>query len=118
RVARPVATMDTPGSWLAGRRLMAIDGTCLDLADTPANAEHFGRPASSRGEQSAYPQARLVAVAECGTHALVDAAIGPCSTSERKLSNDLLDRLEPGMLLLADRGFYGFQMWTRAAASG
>ncbi|WP_338886338.1 IS4 family transposase [Rhodococcus sovatensis] len=118
RIARPVADAATPGSWLAGRRMVAIDGTCLDLADTPANVEHFGRPPSSRGEQSAYPQARLVAVAECGTHALFDAAVGGCTTSERELAGELVDRLEPGMLLLADRGFYGFEMWTRAAASG
>ena len=97
---------------------MAIDGSCLDVADTPENADHFGRPASSRGEQSAFPQARLVALAECGTHALFDAAVGPCTVSERELANDLLDRLEAGMLLLADRGFYGFQAWTRAAATG
>ncbi|MDJ0396795.1 IS4 family transposase, partial [Rhodococcus sp. G-MC3] len=118
RVAQPVAVDSTPSSWLAGRRVVAIDGTCLDLADTPANTEHFGRPPSSRGEQSAYPQARLVAVAECGTHAVFDAAVGSCMTSERELANTLVDRLEPGMLLLADRGFYGFEMWTRAAASG
>ena len=49
RVARPVAAADTPGSWLAGRRMVAIDGTCLDLADTAANVDYFGRPASSRG---------------------------------------------------------------------
>lgn len=118
RVARPLAGADTPGSWFAGRRLVAIDGTCLDLPDTPANDEHFGRPPSSRGEQSAFPQAKLVAVAECGTHAVVDAEIGSYRTSERELASDLIDRLEPGMLLLADRGFYGFDMWTRAAASG
>jgi len=118
RVAQPVAVAATPGSWLAGRRMVAIDGTCLDLADTPENAEHFGRPASSRGEQSAFPQARLVAVAECGTHVLFDAELGPCAFSERELANALLDRLEAGMLLLADRGFYGFDMWTRAAATG
>jgi len=59
-----------------------------------------------------------VAVAECGTHAVLDAAIGSCRTSERELAHELIDRLEPGMLLLADRGFYGFDMWTRAAATG
>lgn len=118
RVARPLAEADTPGAWLAGRRMVAIDGTCLDLPDTAANTEYFGRPPSSRGEQAAFPQARLVAVAECGTHALVDAAIGACTLSERELANDLIARLGAGMLLLADRGFYGFGMWARAAASG
>ncbi|WP_227997292.1 IS4 family transposase [Nocardia australiensis] len=118
RVARPVAGVDTPGSWLAGRRLVAIDGTCLDLADTPGNAEFFGRPASSRGEKSAYPQARLVAVAECGTHAVFDAVTGPCATSETEMARELCGRLTPGMLVLADRGFYGFTLWRQAAATG
>ena len=118
RVARPLAGPDTPGSWLAGRRLVAIDGTVLDLADSMANAEFFGRPASSRGDKSAFPQARVVAFAECGTHAILDAETGPCTTSEIALSRELLGRLEPGMLVLADRGFYGFRLWHQAAATG
>src|SRR5680860_808868 len=81
RVARPLAVKDTPGCWLAGRRLVAIDGTCLDLPDTPANDAHFGRPGVMKGERSAFPQARVVALAECGTHAMFDAVIGPCATS-------------------------------------
>lgn len=118
RVAHPLADVDTPGSWLAGRRLVAIDGTCLDLPDTPVNAEYFGRPGSSRGEKSAYPQARVVAVAECGTHAMFEAAVGPCTTSEVAMAREVIDRLQPGMVMLADRNFYGFDLWTRAAATG
>jgi transposase IS4-like protein/DDE family transposase len=118
RVAAPLAREDTPGCWLAGLRLVAIDGTCLDLADTPANAEHFGRPPSSRGERSAYPQARLVAVAECGTHAMFDAVTGPCATSEIEMARELIARLQPGMLVLADRGFYGFTLWKQAVRTG
>jgi hypothetical protein len=118
RVARPLAGRDTPGSWLGGRRLVAIDGTCLDLADTPGNEEFFGRPGSGRGERSAFPQARLVALAECGTHALFAATIGACTTSEVELARELIERLEPGMLMLADRGFYGFWLWKQAADTG
>ena len=77
RVASPLASKDTEGCWLAGRRLVAIDGTCLDLADTPANDTLFGRPGVNKGERSAFPQARVVALAECGTHAMFDAEIGP-----------------------------------------
>ncbi len=115
RVAVPLATPGTPGSWLAGRRLVAIDGTCLDLADTPANDEHFGRPGVGKGERAAFPQARVVAVAECGTHAIFDAVIGAYTTSEPALSGELLARLAPGMLCLADRGFYSFTGWATAA---
>ena len=118
RVVRPLARPETPGSWLAGRRLVAIDGTVLDLADTPANVDFFSRPASSRGEHAAFPQARLVALAECGTHAILDAEIGPCSTLEIALSRELVDRFKPGTLVLADRGFYGFGLWQQAEATG
>ena len=118
RVAHPLAGLETAGSWLAGRRLVAIDGTCLDVADTPVNDEHFGRAGVSKGERAAFPQARVVALIECGTHVMFDAEVGPYTTSEVALAGPLLDRLEPGMLALADRGFGGFALWARAAATG
>jgi len=118
RVAQPLATAATPGCWLAGRRLVAIDGTTLDVADTAANDEFFGRPGVNKGERSAFPQARMVTLAECGTHAIFDAEIGPYATSELSLSKVLVDRLEPGMVLLADRGFTGFALWQQASATG
>jgi hypothetical protein len=118
RVAAPLAGRGTPGCWLAGRRLVAIDGTCLDLADTPANDGHFGRPGVMKGERSAFPQARVVALAECGTHAMFQAVIGPYTRSENALSTELLDRLEKGMLCLADRGFYSFGGWAKASKTG
>jgi hypothetical protein len=118
RVARPLATPAVPGCFLAGRRLVAIDGSCLDLADTARNEEYFGRPGVNKGERAAFPQARLVALAECGTHAIFSAVIGPYTVSENAAARELLDRLEPGMLCLADRGFYSFTAWQAARATG
>lgn len=124
RTARPLADPDTPGSWLAGRRLVAIDGTCLDVADSEANKEHFGRLPASRGERSAFPRDKVVALAECGTHAVFDALIGPCSISEIVLARDVVSRLELelelelGMLVVADRTFYGFGLRSAAQAAG
>ena len=118
RVARALATPQTPGCFLAGRRLVAIDGTCLDLADTPRNDAHFGRPGVNKGERAAFPQARLVAIAECGTHAIFEAVVGPYTTSENAAARELLGRLQPGMLCLADRGFYSFAAWQAARATG
>jgi hypothetical protein len=118
RVARPLAARDTAGCWLAGRRLVAIDGTCLDLADTPANDVFFGRPGVMKGERAAFPQARVVALAECGTHAMFEAVIGPYTTAENALAAELVDRLGSGMLCVADRGFYSFDMWQRASNTG
>ena len=72
----------------------------------------------SRGGQAAFPQARLVTLAECATHAVVDAVVAGCGTSEIELSRQLVSRLGSGMLVLADRGFYGFRLWEQAAATG
>jgi len=118
RVAAPIGAQTTPGVWLAGRRMVAVDGTCLDVADTPENAGFFGRPGVNKGEQAAFPQARIVALAECGTHAVFAAKIGLYSQSEATLTEFVLARLEPGMLLLADRGFFSFALWRKASATG
>lgn len=118
RVAEPLGTEATPGVWLAGRRLVGIDGTCLDVADTPVNAEYFGRPGVNKGEQAAFPMARVVALAECGTHAMFAANVGVYAESETTLTEPLLDRLEPGMLLTADRGFFSYALWRKASATG
>jgi hypothetical protein len=118
RVARPIGGAQTPGVWLAGRRLVAVDGMCLDVADTTANDEYFGRPGVNKGEQAAFPQARVVALAECGTHAVFAAEIGKYSQSEATLTVPLLDRLESGMLLLADRGFFSYALWRKATGTG
>lgn len=118
KVASPLAGAETPGAFLGGRRLVAIDGTCVDVADTADNAAFFGRPGVMKGEQAAFPQARVVALAECGTHAVFDAAVGSYTTAENTLAGEVIDRLTPGMLVLADRGFCGFPLWSRAAATG
>ncbi|MGH3970968.1 MAG: IS4 family transposase, partial [Mycobacterium sp.] len=118
RAAQPLAGPDTPGAWLAGRRLVAIDGTCLDVADTEANEEFFSRPGVNKGEKSAFPQARVVALAECATHAVFAAQVGGYRDSEAKLAEQLLSALTPQMLLLADRGFFSYALWRKASAAG
>jgi hypothetical protein len=118
RVAKPIGAEHMPGVWLAGRRLVAIDGTCLDVADTVDNAAQFGRPGVNKGEQAAFPMARVVALAECGTHAVFAAEIGRYSQSEATLTGPLLDRLESGMLLTADRGFFSYALWRTAIGTG
>ena len=118
RVARPLAQPDTPGCWLAGRRMVAIDGMTLDVADTEVNAAEFGRPGVNKGEQSAFPQARVVAIAECGTRAMFDAVVGAYTMGENTMAIELVERLQPGMVLLADRGFCGYPLWDKAQATG
>lgn len=109
QVCHPIATPQTRGAFRFGLRLMAIDGTSEDVADTPANAKAFGRHTSARGA-SAFPQLQGVYLVECGTHCVVDAGFWPCHTSERVGGFRLLRSLTRGMLLLWDRGFHDFDM--------
>jgi Insertion element 4 transposase N-terminal/Transposase DDE domain len=108
-----LASTTTPGAFAFGLRLVAWDGTGLDAADTPANAEAFGVT------QGGNPQLRLLALTECGTHALIDAVFdGVEKASEQVLARRLPGSLGPGMLLLADRNFPGHELWGLAAATG
>lgn len=114
-----LATTVTPGAFAFGLRLIAWDGTALDVPDTPANAAEFGFTGKGGVNQSGHPQVRLMALTECGTHALVDAAFDAVARfSEHKLARRLLASLRPDMLLLADRNFAGHQLWGLARATG
>jgi Insertion element 4 transposase N-terminal/Transposase DDE domain len=108
-VCRPLATRATPGAFLGRWRLMALDGTKWDVPDTPANARAFGRPASGRGA-GAWPQVRVVALTECGTHAVCDAGVWRHDASEHLGARRLLRSVAPGMLLTWDRGLHSFDL--------
>ena len=111
-VCHPLATPNTRDAYLFGLRLMAIDGTVEDVADTPANASYFGRQTGSRGD-SAFPQMRCVYLCECGTHAICDAGVWPYRISERKGGLRVLRSVGTDMLVMWDRGFHSFDMCSR-----
>ncbi|MBL7633567.1 IS4 family transposase [Frankia sp. CN6] len=117
RVAGQVATMSTRGAWLRGRLLLAVDGFDVDVPDTEQNAAEFGY-AGTGEKRSAFPKLRVVALAECGTHAFRAAEIGGYSAGEKTLARGLLMRLRRDEVLTADRGFYSFDNWTLAAGTG
>lgn len=116
-VCRPIATADTPGAFLFGRRLLALDSTKLDVPDTPANATAFGRHHAWRGT-SAWPQVRLVLLAECGTHAICDAGVWPCNVDEGRAGRRLLRSVAADALVLWDRGFQSVAMMEATIARG
>jgi len=116
-VVRPIATPTTRGAWYRGWRLVSIDGSTLDVADDPANEEAFGRPGSSRGS-SAFPQIRFVSLVENGTHVLFGTQMAGCRTSEIALAKSVLRSLQPGMLCMGDRNFFGFSLWNDARRTG
>jgi hypothetical protein len=103
---KPLAKPGTKGAFAYGLRLMTLDGTLDDVADTPANAAYFGRRCKGK-TQSPFPQVRCVYLAEAGTRAIVDAMIAPSRTSEQCLAKGVLRSIKPGMLVLTDRNFIG-----------
>lgn len=116
-IVGPIAVKETKGAWYHGWRLVSLDGSTLDVADERANEEAFGRPGASRGT-SAYPQIRFVSLVENGTHALFGSRMSGCGTGEITLARAVLPGLQQGMLCLADRQFFGFELFTRARGEG
>jgi hypothetical protein len=113
RVVRLLATTNTPGAFYRGLRLMAIDGTVLDVPDSEANAKAFGYPKGGRGA-GAFPQVRKLSLEEVGTHveyAFVLKGLKEKESGEQSLTPALLRHLRAGMLLLWDRGFFSYNLW-------
>jgi hypothetical protein len=117
QLVHPIAIPATKGAWYRRWRLVSLDGSTLEVADEAVNAQAFGRPAASRGA-TAFPQLRFVALVENGTHVLFGTRCGPYAVGETTLAAEVLAGLHPGMLCLADRLFFGYALWTQAAATG
>ncbi|WP_406430417.1 IS4 family transposase [Streptomyces sp. NBC_00631] len=117
--AKPMGTESTPGAFWRGLRLLAVDGTCWDVADSPANEAAFGRPGNSRGhDKSSFPQVRMACLTEVGTHLVLDAELAGCRTGEVTLVGRLPRSCGPGQLVLADREFLGVPLWRAFTAAG
>jgi hypothetical protein len=109
KLAKPIATPQTPGAFLRGLRLMAFDSSTLDLPDTADNVRVFGRPPSGRSP-TAYPQLRLIWLIEAGTHVLYDAVLRPYFRGEDAAAFQLLRSVGPGMLVLWDQGLHSYNL--------
>jgi hypothetical protein len=113
----PIAERRTRGAWYREWRLISLDGSTLDTADTEENEKAFGRPGASRGS-SAFPKIRFVALLENGTHVLWAARMGRYATDEITLAQAVVPALRKGMLCLADRFFPSYPLWQMAVRSG
>jgi len=112
-----IAVKRTQGAWYRNWRLVSVDGSTLEVADTQENEKAFGRPPASRGT-SAYPQVRFVSLVENGTHVLFGTRLGGYHDGEVTLAHKALPSLRKEMLCLGDRNFFGFDLWKKARATG
>src|ERR1035441_601026 len=116
-LVKPIAVRSTRGAWYRTWRLVSVDGSTFDVADEKVNEDAFSRPGASRGA-SAYPQIRFVSLVENGTHVLFGSQMGGYQTGEITLAKAVLANLNKGMLCLADRNFFGFELWKLARGTG
>jgi len=116
-LAHPIATPDQAWAFYKGLRLMAIDGTNLNIPDTPENERFFGRPGAGRGK-AAWSVAAVIVLIEIGTRLTVDACVGRYKTSEQSAAIRMMRSLKEGMLLLWDRAFVGYALWNEARKRG
>ena len=108
----PLARPNTPGAFYHGLRLMAIDGTVLNVPDTPRNAETFGRPSGGERGEGAFPQVRKLSLVEVGTHVevgLSGQALSVQRTGDVARAAALI--FAPEMLLMWDRNFFSYELW-------
>ena len=117
-VAQRVPARARSWSHAFGLLVVAWDGTEIEVADTPDNREYFRRHRGKNGAAVGVPKARLLVLLACGGRRLLGAACGTLGQGETTLARQLTGRLRAGMLLLADRNFLGYPLWTAARAQG
>ncbi|MEV0032009.1 IS4 family transposase [Nocardia sp. NPDC050793] len=118
KVAVPLSDAGVPGSCYRSWRLMSIHGSTVDVPASDANIERFGLPSPRGGRGGVFTQVRLLGLVECGSRAIVDAALGTYEHREQAMAESIVRSLRPGMLLLADRAFFSYRLWDLCRSSG
>lgn len=117
QVTRLTPTPRRPWSHAFGLLVCALDGTEITLPATDTNAQRFPPHRGKNGECGA-PKIRLMVLLACGTRQIITAVTGTLGQGEVTLAHRLAPNLRAGMLLLADRAFLGYRLWTTMAATG
>jgi hypothetical protein len=113
---KPIASESCKNSFYKNLRLVAIDGTIINLPDSKENEAHFKRQMS--GNKSPFPQARMISIAECGTHVIFKSQIASIKTGEITMAKSMLKNLSKGMLCTADRNYFCYELWDIACNTG
>ena len=90
-------------------RLLALDGTGINLPNWKPLAKHFGT--STNGRRRCRPQARMLMLTFPQVRLPVRYVLSPLHTGERTLAHQLLEGLEPDDLILMDRGFWSYGLF-------
>jgi hypothetical protein len=112
---------EAPEAWRwHGHRVLLADGSTLSMPDTPANQEAYPQQRSQKPGVG-FPLMRWVALLDLATGAVLASAFGPWrgkQTGESALFRTLLDDLQPGDILVADRYYCSYWIVALALARG
>jgi hypothetical protein len=117
QVAGPLAGQESESAFVSGMRLVAVDGMCVDVPDTPENGAEFGYPGNGE-RRGPFPQIRVVGFGECGTRAVWGATCSGLTTGEQALTRQLLGKLGRGDVVVADRNFLSHGLLSDVLATG
>ncbi|MCA5894212.1 IS4 family transposase [Isoptericola sp. NEAU-Y5] len=114
------ATTARQAARFAERLVVAIDGTQIAVAHSPANLAVFPKPSPGPNGAAGYPMLRLVAVVACGTRSVIEAVFGTDKVGELTYAAQLAATggLRAGMLLLADRNFATYRFLAQVSQTG
>ena len=106
---RALGLMDRVGGW----RVLAVDGSKVELPRTRAHRRVFGI-----ADNGVFPQAFVTAIVHAATGLVWDWRIGPGRSSERAHLARMIPDLPAGALLLMDGYYVGYELWTALIENG
>jgi hypothetical protein len=99
-------TTDSAHRWF-GHRVWVMDGSSFSMPDTPELQAAFGQPGNQQ-PGCGFPVAKWLALFDVGTGMLLRSATAPLRSHEMSRCSALSDGLEPGDLVLGDRGLSSY----------
>lgn len=92
---------------LAGRPVVVVDGSTVQMADTPKNQKRYPQP---RGQKRGcgFPVMKLVVLFSVSSGAVLRVLTGSLRQHDLRLLRQLWDHLQAGVILLGDRAYGEF----------
>src|SRR3954452_5329923 len=103
QTAETFRSVTADGSRWLGHRVWLLDGSSFSMPDTPELLSHFGQP-SGQAKGCGFPVAKWLALFDLSTGMLLRSAPAPLRTHDMARAPAISEGLEPGDIVLGDRG--------------
>jgi hypothetical protein len=106
RTASVMRAAPDAARWL-GHRVWVVDGSSFSMPDEPGLQRHFGQPGCQR-KGCGFPVAKWLALFDVTSGMLLRSTTAPLRTHDMSQVGPISDGLEPGNVVLGDRGFCSY----------